>query len=269
MTREPQLLREATALEIERHLVAKRTRVVAASYVSYFTGQRLKLAQLSEIVRASNALLLLDVTHAAGVVPVEAALADVVVSSCYKWLLATHGVGIFYWNPARLPDLKPHFIGWNTVHGTPSWHEPTQFEIKSTGERFEPGNPTYIGLYILKNALDHLLAIGIDNIAAAEHALLEYGTEQLSAINGMRFIGTAAKKASVISFLVGNIHPYDTGTILDKLGIAVRTGHHCTEPLMNRFEIPGTVRASFAFYNTKEKIDALVAGLHRVAKMFA
>ncbi len=117
-------------------------------------------------------------------------------------------------------------------------------------------------------AIDYIHQIGYKNIAAYEKELLDYGTKKLSEIEGIRFIGTAKHKASLISFLIGDIHPYDAGTILDRLGIAVRTGHHCTQPIMSFMDIPGTVRASFAFYNTFEEIDRLVEGIHQVKKMF-
>lgn len=144
--------------------VDKRTRVVATSYVSYFTGQRQPLAQLSKLVRASNALLLLDVTHAAGVVPVDARLADIVVSSCYKWMLGTHGSALFYCNHERLPNLPVPFLGWNSAVGTPLWDEPIQFVLKENADRFLPGNPSFVSLYILENALNHLLEVGSNTI---------------------------------------------------------------------------------------------------------
>jgi selenocysteine lyase/cysteine desulfurase len=141
-----------------------RTRVVAVSDVSYFTGQRLPLKALSEMVRASNALLSIDSTHAAGVIPVQAGYADILVASCYKWLLGTHGVAIFYWNRERLPDFKPPFLGWHTGESIPDWRQPTVFTPRSGAERFEAGNLGFISIYILDNALDHILRIGIPAI---------------------------------------------------------------------------------------------------------
>lgn len=143
-----------------------RTRLVALSYVSYFTGQRLPLGEISEIVHSRGALLSLDVTHAAGVVPVDASLADIVVSSCYKWLMGVHGVGIFYWNRERLPDLQPPFLGWHTPAIMPDADDPSIFTPRDDASRFTPGNETYIGVYILDNALDELNKIGISNIEA-------------------------------------------------------------------------------------------------------
>ena len=134
--------------------------------------------------------------------------------------------------------------------------------------KFEAGTPNIAGGIALGAAIDYLNHLGLDNIAAHEQDLLEYATNALLEIDGMRIIGTAAHKASVISFLIGDIHPYDTGTILDKMGIAVRTGHHCTEPLMHRYNIPGTVRASFGLYNTRAEADRLLEGIHKVVQLF-
>lgn len=134
--------------------------------------------------------------------------------------------------------------------------------------KFEAGTPDYIGSTALAAALNYVSAIGMDEIHAYEESLRIYAEEKMKEIDGMRFIGENDQKSGLVSFLVGNIHPYDVGTLLDKLGIAVRTGHHCAEPVMQHFGIEGTVRASFALYNTKEEIDSFVAGLVRVASMF-
>ena len=149
--------------------IDENTKVVNVSHVSFFTGQRLPLKELSEIVHRKNALLCLDVTHSAGVVPVEAQYADFVVSSCYKWLMAAHGVGIFYWNRERVPHLKPPFVGWHTPANMPDWKEPGAYVPRTDATRFTPGNETWIGVYILDNALDCLLGLGIEKIE--EHAL--------------------------------------------------------------------------------------------------
>jgi len=146
-----------------------RTRVVAISHVSMFTGQRLDLESLSSLVRSSNALLLLDATHAAGVVPVDARLADIMVSSCYKWLLGVHGAAIFYVNRDTCPEFEPPFLGWNSPSSHGGWEQPTEFTLQPTMHRFQPGNFGFISLYILDNALDHILATGIEKIE--QHAL--------------------------------------------------------------------------------------------------
>ena len=134
--------------------------------------------------------------------------------------------------------------------------------------KFEAGTPDYIGSTGLAAAIDYVSAIGMDKIAAWEDELLHYATAELLKIDGLRILGTADHKGAVISFLVGDIHPYDMGMLLDKLGIAVRTGHHCAQPLMKRLGVEGTVRASFSFYNTKEEVDVLVAAVKRVSQMF-
>ncbi|MEM7535535.1 MAG: aminotransferase class V-fold PLP-dependent enzyme [Chloroflexota bacterium] len=145
-------------------MVDERTRVVAMSQVSYYTGQRQPVQALSEMVRAKGALLLIDATHAAGSVPVYAPHADILVSSCYKWLLGVHGAAVFYWNRERLPDLEPPFLGWNTGVSTPNWQAPTSYQLPESADRFQPGNPGFISLYVLENALNHLLDIGTDRI---------------------------------------------------------------------------------------------------------
>jgi cysteine desulfurase/selenocysteine lyase len=135
--------------------------------------------------------------------------------------------------------------------------------------KFEAGTPAVGDVLGLGSAIDFMLEVGIDTIASIEDDLLHYATEQMRQIEGIRFIGTAPRKTAVISFLLGTAHPYDVGTLLDKLGVAVRTGHHCTQPIMDRYGIPGTVRASFAVYNTHEEVDMLVSALHRIAPMLA
>jgi cysteine desulfurase/selenocysteine lyase len=134
--------------------------------------------------------------------------------------------------------------------------------------KFEAGTPNIAGFIGLGEAIRYVENIGYEGIHAWEQELLHYGTEQVSKVPGIRFFGESDEKASVISFLIGDIHPYDGGTILDRLGIAIRTGHHCAQPIMSQFEIPGTMRASFAFYNTKEEIDRLIEGLEKVMQMF-
>ena len=158
--------------DIEKQ-IDHRTRVVAISHVSMFTGQRMDLPKISNMVRSSNALLLLDATHAAGVVPVDARYADIMVSSCYKWLLGAHGCGIFFWNRERLADFDPPFLGWNSTAKSGGWQDPTQFELHPNADRFLPGNPSFISMYILENALDHILRLGIERIE--KHALLLSG----------------------------------------------------------------------------------------------
>jgi selenocysteine lyase/cysteine desulfurase len=150
-------------------LIDERTRVVTISHVSMFTGQRIDLESLSGLVRSSNALLLLDATHAAGVVPVDASLADIMVSSCYKWLLGVHGAAVFYVNRERLPDFRPPFLGWNSPAEHGGWEKPTEFTLQPSAHQFQPGNAGFISVYILNNALDHILKTEIKSIE--QHAL--------------------------------------------------------------------------------------------------
>ena len=150
-------------------LIDERTRVVTISHVSMFTGQRINLESLSGLVRSSNALLLLDATHAAGVVPVDASLADIMVSSCYKWLLGVHGAAVYYINRERLPDFCPPFLGWNSPAEHGGWEKPTEFTLQPSAHQFQPGNAGFISVYILNNALDHILKTEIKSIE--QHAL--------------------------------------------------------------------------------------------------
>ncbi len=150
-------------------LIDNRTRVVTISHVSMFTGQRIDLEALSRLVRSSNALLLLDATHAAGVVPVDAGLADIMVSSCYKWLLGVHGAAVFYINRERLPDFRPPFLGWNSPSEHGGWKHPIEFTLQPTSHQFQPGNAGFVSVYILNNALDHILKTGVE--AIEQHAL--------------------------------------------------------------------------------------------------
>jgi len=183
-----------------------RTRVVVISHVSMLTGQRIDLAALSQLVRSSDALLLLDATHAAGVVPVDARLADVMVSSCYKWLLGTHGAAVFFVNQQTLSDFDPPFLGWNSPASHGGWEQPTQFTLQPTLHRFQPGNAGFISVYILDNALERLLAIGIDNI---ERHVLALSGQLRTAVDELGFeLMTPApdmQRAGNVSFLADDL----------------------------------------------------------------
>ena len=174
------------------------------------------------------------------------------------------GVGVLYGKEAWLDNLPPYQGGGEMIQ-TVSFEKTTFNELPF---KFEAGTPDYIGTTALAKALDYVSAIGMEQIEAHEHELTQYAMQRLKQIEGMRIFGEAEHKSSVISFLVGNIHHLDMGTLLDRLGIAVRTGHHCAQPLMQRLDIEGTVRASFGLYNTKEEIDILAAGIERVSRMF-
>ncbi|MBP5646562.1 MAG: aminotransferase class V-fold PLP-dependent enzyme, partial [Bacteroidaceae bacterium] len=174
------------------------------------------------------------------------------------------GIGVLYGRKELLGKMPPYQGGGEMIRRV-TFDRTTYNDLPY---KFEAGTPDYIGSIALSSALDYVRNIGIDRIAGYESELCSYAMERLSGIPGIRFIGNAPERSAVVSFLAGGIHPSDIGTLLDRLGIAVRTGHHCAEPLMDRFGIPGTVRASFAFYNTRAEVDALVSGLERIIGMF-
>ncbi|MCH7535246.1 MAG: aminotransferase class V-fold PLP-dependent enzyme, partial [Bacteroidetes bacterium] len=175
------------------------------------------------------------------------------------------GVGILYGKEKWLNEMPPYQGGGDMIK-TVTFEKTTYNDLP---HKFEAGTPNIAGGIGLGAAIDYINQVGMDNILAYEEEIRQLTHEALSSIDGLKIYGTAESKTTVFSFLIDDIHPYDAGTILDRLGIAVRTGHHCTEPLMNRFGIPGTVRASLAFYNTKDEIDTLVDGILRVKKMLA
>jgi cysteine desulfurase/selenocysteine lyase len=195
-------------------------------------------------------------------VDVQALDADFYTFSGHKMFGPT-GIGVLYGKEKWLEQMPPYHGGGEMIK-TVTFEKTTYNELP---HKFEAGTPDISGVIGLGEAVKYIQDIGYDNISQHEHELLVYATDQLQQIEGLRIIGTAKEKASVISFLVDGVHPYDLGAILDKLGIAVRTGHHCTQPLMDWYGIPGTVRASFAFYNNKEDIDVLIAGINRAVKM--
>jgi selenocysteine lyase/cysteine desulfurase len=228
--------------------------VVNFSQVSYFTGQRLPLGQLSELVRDSQALLVVDATHAAGVVPVEAGYADVLVSSCYKWLLGAHGVGIFYWNRERLPDLEPPFLGWHTGVTIPDWQEPTRYRLRPDANRFVPGNPNFIGLYILENALDQLLRLGIT--AIEQHALHLSGRVWEGLQQGGWEVMTPrepAQRAGNVCFMAPNIEAITGG--LAERGVLV----------WGSYGGVGRVRVSTHLYNDEADVARFLSALEEIA----
>mgnify|MGYP005753310017 FL=1 len=246
-------------------LFSPRTRIVSVTHVSNVLGTINPVDKLIEIAHAHNVPVLIDGAQSIPHLPVDvqALDADFYVFSGHK-VYGPTGIGVLYGKEDWLDRLPPYQGGGEMIKNV-SFEKTTFNELPF---KFEAGTPDYIGSTALAKALDYVSAIGMENIEAYEHELTEYAMQHLKEIPGMRIFGEAERKSSVISFLVGNIHHFDMGTLLDRLGIAVRTGHHCAEPLMHRLGIEGTVRASFALYNTKEEIDALAAGIERVAKMF-
>ncbi|MBK3519098.1 cysteine desulfurase [Carboxylicivirga sp. N1Y132] len=246
-------------------LINSRTKLVSIAHISNALGTINPIKEIIEIAHSKDIPVLIDgaqsVQHLE--VDVQELDCDFYVFSGHK-LYAPTGIGVLYGKEAWLNIMEPYQGGGEMIK-TVSFEGTTFNELPF---KFEAGTPDFSGSVGLGAAIDYVLSIGLDNIAQYEHELLEYATEKLSAIPNIRFFGTAKEKTSVISFLIGDIHPFDMGTMLDKMGIAVRTGHHCAQPLMQYYNIPGTIRASFAIYNTKEEIDQLVNGIERVAQLF-
>ena len=260
MTDEGVLIQE----EYEK-LFNERTRLVSVAHVSNVLGTVNPVKDMIRFAHTQGVPVLVDAAQSIPHMKV-----DVLDLDCDFLAFSAHkvygptGVGVLYGKEQWLDRMPPYQAGGEMI-STVSF-EKTEFE--RLPYKFEAGTPNYIGNTVLSVALDYVDAIGMDKIAAYEHELTRYAMERMAEIDGVRLFGTAPGKGAVVSFLVGNIHHLDMGTLLDRLGIAVRTGHHCAEPLMHRLGIEGTVRASFSFYNTKDDIDMLVGGICRVAKMF-
>ncbi len=250
--------------EYER-LFSERTKLVCVAHVSNVLGTVNPVRGMIATAHAHGVPVLVDgaqsIPHMA--VDVQDLDADFYVFSGHK-VYGPTGVGVLYGKEDWLDKLPPYQGGGEMIQHV-SFERTTFNELPF---KFEAGTPDYIGTTGLAKALDYVSALGMEQIAAYEHELTQYAMQRLKEIPGMRIFGEAADKGSVISFLVGDIHHFDMGTLLDRLGIAVRTGHHCAQPLMQRLGIEGTVRASFGLYNTKEEIDVLVAGIQRVSQMF-
>ena len=246
------------------HLSSK-TKLVSIAHVSNVLGTVNDVKRIVEMAHACGIPVLVDGAQSAPhmKIDVQAIGCDFYAFSGHKMYGPT-GVGVLYGKEEWLEKLPPYQGGGEMIDKV-TW-EKTTFERLPF--KFEAGTPDYVATYGLATAIDYLCSVGIDNIKAHEQELTRYCMEQLKTIDGIRIFGEAEHKDAVVSFLVGDIHHLDMGTLLDRLGIAVRTGHHCAQPLMDRLGISGTVRASFALYNTKEEIDVLVAGIRRVSQMF-
>ena len=249
--------------EAYRALFNEKTRFVSITHTSNVMGVTNPVKEFIDIAHEHNVPVLIDgaqsVPHKK--VDVQELDADFFVFSGHK-IYGPTGIGVLYGKEEILNRMKPYQGGGEMI-------QTVRFEKTTFNElpyKFEAGTPDYVGAIALAKALDFVSGIGIDVIAAHEQQLTRYALEQLKLIPGMRIFGEP--DGAAISFLVGDIHPADLGTLLDRLGIAIRTGHHCAQPLIDHFGIPGTVRASFAIYNTREEVDALIAGINRVAKMF-
>ena len=246
-------------------LFSDRTKIVSVTQVSNVLGTVNPVKEMIATAHAHGVPVLIDgaqsVPHMK--VDMQDMDADFFAFSAHK-IYGPTGVGVLYGKEEWLDRLPPYQGGGEMIQHV-SFEKTTFNELPF---KFEAGTPDYIGTTGLAKALDYVTGLGMDNNTAHEHELTTYAMQRLKEIPDIRIFGEAAHKSSVISFLVGNIHHFDMGTLLDRLGIAIRTGHHCAQPLMQRLGIEGTVRASFAVYNTKEEIDALVAGVERVSKMF-
>ncbi len=247
-------------------MINEKTKLVSVVHISNSLGTVNPVKKIIEIAHSHGVPVLLDGAQAIPhyKIDVQELDADFYVFSGHK-VFGPTGIGVLYGKTEFL-EMMPPYQGGGDMIRTVTFEETTFDDIP---RKFEAGTPNIAGGIGLGAAIDYLNQFDRNELIEHENFLLQYGTEQLSLIPGLRIIGTAKEKASVISFVIEGIHPYDIGTIIDTDGIAIRTGHHCTQPIMKRFNVPATARASFAFYNTKEEIDKLVLGIHKVKKMFA
>ena len=253
-------------LEKFEQLLGPRTKIAAVGHVSNALGTINPVEQIVKLAHARNIPVLVDGAQAVPRIPV-----DVQALGCDFYVFSGHktygptGIGILYGKFALL-DAMPHYQGGGEMISSVSFEKTVYNKVP---HKFEAGTPDMSGAVGMRAALEYLNHLGMENIAQYEHQLLEYATGKVSAIPGVRIIGTAKEKAGVLSFVIEGVHPHDVGTILDQEGIAIRTGHHCAQPVMERFKVDATARASFGLYNTKEEIDALVRGIQKVREVFA
>lgn len=246
-------------------MISPKTRIVSVNHVSNALGTVNDVKRIIEIAHQNNVPVLIDgaqsVQH--GKVDMQELDCDFYVFSGHK-VYGPNGIGVIYGKEKWLNEIPPFMTGGEMI-------KKVTFEKTTFNElpfKFEAGTPNYVSAIGLATAIEYIQQLGLENIVAYEKELLDYATQKLESIEGLKIIGTAENKVSVISFNLENIHPYDAGMVIDKMGIAVRTGHHCAEPLMQRFNIEGTIRASFSFYNTKEEIDKLCEAIMTVKQMF-
>jgi len=255
----------ALDMQAFKKLLSSKTKIVAVAHISNVMGIINPIKEIIDLAHAQNIPVLIDgaqgVSHTK--VDVQSLDCDFYVFSGHK-LFAPMGIGVLYGKASWLEQMPPYQSGGEMIDRV-SFEKTTFNELPF---KFEAGTPNVGGALGLAEAIKYISYLGLDNIEAHEHDLLEYGTEKLLEIDKLRIIGTNSNKASVISFVFDDIHHFDAGTILDQMGIAVRTGNHCAQPLMTRFGISGTVRAAFAFYNTRQEIDKMIAAIKRMRKMF-
>jgi cysteine desulfurase/selenocysteine lyase len=251
--------------EFER-LLGPRTRIAAITHMSNALGTITPAREIVKIAHEKNVAVLLDASQAAYHmrVDVQALDCDFLVATGHK-LYGPTGIGVLYGKESRL-DAMPPFLGGGDMISSVTFEKSTWNVLPY---KFEAGTPHIAGAIGLHAALDYIDAIGLDVIAAHERELTAYATAVLEAIPGVRLIGTSPNKSSIVSFVMEGIHPHDIGTIVDREGVAIRTGHHCAQPVMERFGVPATARASIAMYNTREEIDRLGRALEKVREVFA
>ena len=250
--------------ELEK-LISSRTKLIAVTHVSNVLGSITPIEKIIETAHRYDIPVLVDAAQSVQHIPIDVQRmdCDFLVFSSHK-IYGPTGMGVLYGKEKWLDKLPPYQGGGEMI-ATVSFEKTT---FAGLPFKFEAGTPDYVGSTALATALKYISRIGIENIAKHEQGVLAYATEQLLSIDKLKIYGTSKNKCSVISFLVDGVHHYDMGVLLDTMGIAVRTGHHCAEPLMRRLGVEGTVRASFAMYNTREEVDVLVNGIRRIVKMF-
>jgi cysteine desulfurase/selenocysteine lyase len=251
--------------ELDR-MLTPRTRIASITHMSNALGTLTPVREIVRLAHAKGVPVLIDASQAAYHTPVDvqAIDCDFLVATGHK-LYGPTGIGVLYGKEAHLEDMPP-FMGGGDMISSVTFERSTWNVLPY---KFEAGTPDIAGAIGLHAALDYIDATGLEAIGAHERDLLAYGTGMLRAIDGVRLIGTAREKASILSFVMDGVHPHDIGTIVDREGVAIRTGHHCAQPVMERFGVPATARASLAMYNTREELDALGRALHKVREVFA
>jgi cysteine desulfurase / selenocysteine lyase len=246
-------------------LLTPRTKLVSVAHLSNALGTILPVKRIAALAHARGIPVFVDGAQAAPRMPVDVRDLD-----CDFYAFSSHkvygptGVGVLYGKTALLEAMPPYQGGGDMIRSVT--FEKTTYN--ALPYKFEAGTPNIAGGIAFGAALDYVSRIGLERIAAHEHDLLAYATEQVSAVDGLRIVGTAREKAGVLSFVLDGVHPHDIGTVLDREGVAIRTGHHCAQPVMDRYGLPATARASFGLYNTRGEVDALVAAIHKVIGMF-
>ncbi|MBD5254571.1 MAG: cysteine desulfurase [Barnesiella sp.] len=253
-------------MEAYRSMLGERTRIVSVCHVSNVLGTVNPVAEIVRLGHEAGAVVMIDGAQAIAHTPVDvqALDADFYAFSAHKMYGPT-GIGVLY-GRRRLLELMPPYQGGGEMISHVSFDHTTFADLPF---KFEAGTPDYVGIAAFHRAIDYIESIGQERIAAHEDDLMQYTQDQMLTIPGMRIFGTAPGKSAIISFLIGNAHHYDTGMLLDKLGVAVRTGHHCAQPLMHALGVEGTVRAAFALYNTRSECDSFIAALRRIAPMLS